>query len=228
MLESKANGRAAVITGVGLALFLPLFTAVLPAAGLGQDDFNDPAKLDAFVRHHWALFALPYLDGLILHVAGAVAVVAVYRRLADCSPWVLLAAIGGLAWMVLDVAQNGIGLYASQEIVHHAPSAVSGSQLVLVGQLTTGLRLAGHVFGGLWVLVVSAVALRHGGLPRGLGRLGVAAGALMSLNVVVPPTQFPLFVLLPIWFVALGLHLLHTVGDTDAGVQGREPARSLG
>lgn len=228
MIESKADGRAAIIAGIGLALFLPLFTAVLPAAGLGQDDFTNPTKLDAFVRHHWGLFALPYLDGLVLHVAGAIAVVAVYRRLADRSPWVTVATIGGLAWMALDVAQNGMGLYASHEIVGHAVSAVAGPQLVVVGQLATGLRLAGHVFGGLWILVVSAIGVRHGGLPRALGWLGVVSGALMTLNVVIPPTQFPLFVLLPIWFVWLGVHLLRTAADGDATVEGRrEPVGSL-
>ncbi|MBI2169619.1 MAG: DUF4386 family protein [Actinobacteria bacterium] len=227
-MKPVAGGRAAVITGIGLALFLPLFTAVLPAAGLTQANLSDPTELDAFVRHHWALFTLPYLDGLILHVAGLVAVIAVYRRLADRSPWVMPATIGGLAWMVLDVAQNGTGLYASHEIVSHATSAVSGPQLVLVGHLTTGLRLAGHVFGGLWVLVIGAVALRQGGLPRGMGWLGVAAGALMSLNVAIPPTQFPLFVLLPVWFIWLGATLVRTGAATDP-VQdaATEPAGSL-
>jgi hypothetical protein len=130
--------------------------------------------------------------------------------------------------MVLDVAQNGMGVYASHEIVGHAASAVSGPQLVVVGQLTTGLRLAGHVFGGLWVVVVSAVGVRHGGLPPELSRLGVVVGALMSLNVVVGPTQYPIFVLLPIWFVWLGLHLLRHLSDTAPGVDGgREPAGSL-
>jgi len=53
-----------------LALFLPLFTAVLPSAGLDADGFNNPGKLDAFVRHHFAVFATPYLDGLVLHLFG--------------------------------------------------------------------------------------------------------------------------------------------------------------
>ena len=90
-----------------------------------------------------------------------------------------------------------------------APLA-EGPQLVLVGQMTTGVRLAGHLFGGLWVLLASAVALRHGGLPRGVARLGVGAGAIMSVNVILPPTQFPLFVLLPVWFVWLGASLLRS------------------
>jgi len=207
MVDNKTGGRAAVVTGLGLALFLPIFMAILPAAGLDQTDATNPAALDAFVRHHFAFFALPYLDGLVLHVAGTVAVLGVHRWLTDRSPWVLAATVGGLGWMVLDVAQNGMALYGSHEIARHASAAVSGPQLVLVGQLTTGLRLAAHVLGGLWVLTISAVALRHTAAPRGLGWLGVVAGALMTVNVVVPPTQAPLFVLLPIWFVWLGSHL---------------------
>lgn len=207
MVDSKTGARAALVTGLGLALFLPLFMAVLPAAGLEPDDATHPAVLDAFVRHHFALFALPYLDGLVLHVAGAVVVLAVHRWLSDRSPWVLVATVGGLGWMVLDIAQNGMALYGSHEIVRHAAAAVTGPQLVLVGQLTTGLRLAGHVLGGLWVLTVGVVALRTAAAPRGLAWMGVVAGALMTFNVVIPPTQYPLFVLLPTWFVWLGSHL---------------------
>jgi hypothetical protein len=227
MTDSKAAARAAIITGIGLALFLPLFTLILPSAGLHQDDFTRAAKLDAFVRHHWAFFAAPYIDGLILHLAGVVAVLAVYRRLADRSSWVAVATIAGLAWMVLDIAQNGIGLYASHEIVQHVSAEAAGPQLVLVGQVATGLRLAGHVFGGLWVLVVSAVAIRQGGLSRRLGGLGAAAGLLMAFNVVVPPTQYPIFVLLPVWFLWLGFELRNPVDETKVVLANvPEPMRS--
>src|SRR5437870_3412317 len=126
MPESRAGGRAAVVAGVGVALFLPLFMIVFPVAGLHQSGFNDPVALDAFVRRHFVLFALPYVDGLMMHVAGAIAVLNVHRRLTDRSPWMVAATIGGLAWMILDTAQNGLGLYASREIVAHASSAVSG------------------------------------------------------------------------------------------------------
>jgi hypothetical protein len=220
MLSPDAGRRAAIITAIGLALFAPIFMAVLPSAGLEQNDFSDPAKLGTFVHAHFAVFAIPYIDGLVLHVAGIVAVVAVTQHLRKRSPWIALAAIGGLGWMVLDIAQNGTGIYASHEIVRHS-TADAGSQLVLVGQLTTGLRLAGHVLGGLWVLTVGVVALRHGGLSRAVGWLGAFAGALMTVNVVAPVTQMPLFVLLPLWFILVGIGL----GTVDE--QADEPSREL-
>ena len=38
MSETRAGGRAAVVAGVGVALFLPLFMIVFPAAGLAVID----------------------------------------------------------------------------------------------------------------------------------------------------------------------------------------------
>lgn len=210
MFTKKTEGRAALLTGIGLALFAPLFTVVLPTAGLEADDFTNSAHLDAFVRDHFPVFALPYLDGLLLHLAGLVLVLAIHQRIAHRSPWVLAATIGGVAWMVLDTAQNGTGIYAALEITRHAGPDVSGPQLVLLGQLLTGLRLAGHVFGGLWILLISAVGVRHGGLAQGVARLGLLVGGLMTLNVLAPVTQFPLFVLLPVWFIWLAVTALRS------------------
>ncbi len=105
---------------IGLALFLPIFMAVLPAAGLDATDVDDPLRLGSFARDHFGFFALPYVDGLALHVAGIVAVLAVAQRLGRRSPWIAVATIAGLGWMVLDIAQNGAGLYAAHEIVRHA------------------------------------------------------------------------------------------------------------
>lgn len=206
MLSTTVARRAAVVTGIGLGLFLPIFMAVLPAAGLDATDVDDPSKLAAFAHDHFGFFALPYLDGLALHVAGIVAVLAVAQRLDHRSPWIAVATIAGLGWMVLDIAQNGTGLYAAHEIVRHGtPDA--GAQLVLVGRLVTGLRLAGHVLGGLWLFTVGAVALRHGGFSRVVAWFGVSGGALMTVNVIAPATQTPLFVVLPAWFVLVGVGL---------------------
>ncbi len=94
---------------------------------------------------------------------------------------------------------------------------------MLVGRLVTGLRLAGHVLGGVCGVHVGGVVLRHGGLPRAVAWLGLIGGALMTVNVIAPATQMPLFLLLPVWFVLVGVGL----GRDAVNDAGAPPAADL-
>ena len=70
----------------------------------------------------------------------------------------------------------------------------------------------GEILGGLWVLLVSVVALRSGALPRLLGWFGVVIG-VAGLASVVPPLHDAAIVfglLLIAWFVWVGVALMTT------------------
>lgn len=70
----------------------------------------------------------------------------------------------------------------------------------------------GEILGGLWVLLVSVVALRSRALPAPLGWLGVLVGTAGLLSVA-PPLNAAAVVfgmLLIVWFAWLGVVLVTT------------------
>ncbi len=70
----------------------------------------------------------------------------------------------------------------------------------------------GEILGGLWILLVSVVALRSGALPRILGWFGVVIG-VAGLASVIPPLNDAAIVfgmLLIAWFVWVGVALITT------------------
>ena len=65
----------------------------------------------------------------------------------------------------------------------------------------------GEILGGLWVLLVSWVALRSGALPKALGWFGVVIG-VAGLASVVPPLHdaaIAFGLLQIVWFVWVGV-----------------------
>jgi hypothetical protein len=84
----------------------------------------------------------------------------------------------------------------------------------------------GEILGGLWVLLVSVVALRSGALPKLLGWFGVVIG-VAGLSSVAPPLHDAAIVfglMLIAWFVWLGTVLTMTkatavgVGQPDVSI----------
>jgi hypothetical protein len=82
----------------------------------------------------------------------------------------------------------------------------------------------GEFLGGLWVLLVSWVALRSGALPKALGWLGAVIG-VTGLASVVPPLHeaaYAFGLLQIVWFAWLGVVLIRSkatavaVGRADA------------
>jgi len=76
----------------------------------------------------------------------------------------------------------------------------------------------GEVLGGLWVLLVSVVALKGGALPKLLGWFGVALG-VVGLASVVPPLHdgaIAFGLLQIVWFVWVGVALVMTKATAAA------------
>ena len=88
--------------------------------------------------------------------------------------------------------------------------------------------LGGELLGGLWVLLVSAAALRAGELPKALGWLGVAIGAAGVLSVVpaLRDLAYGFGLLQIVWFVWLGIVMLPwAAGASRAWRHAGSPAR---
>lgn len=203
-------GRAAMVAGICLALFFPILMAAWPAAGVQPDQASNASAFLPFISNNRALFTVTYVNGIVMHLAGILAVLGVYRLLKDRSPWTVLATAGGLVWMVLDIAYNGWMLHAGPEIADafRSGSSVAGSQWELVVRSAESLQFTGHLGAGLWLVTTGVVALRRGGLPRPLAIVASVAGVLIGLSFFVPEALYPCFMLLPIWFIWSGRRIV--------------------
>ena len=75
----------------------------------------------------------------------------------------------------------------------------------------TGIASGNELVGSLWVLLLSAAALRTGGLPRGLNYLGLVLG-VAGILTIIPALAETLFMVfgpgMIVWSVWAGIVLL--------------------
>ena len=111
---------------------------------------------------------------------------------APAAPSTVRVATGiGLLWSVVLVACGMVFTYGMTTVVALAKTDPAQAQAAwqAIEPVALGLGGAGgEVLGGLWVLLVSWVALRSGALPKVLGWLGLVIG-VAGLISTVPPLQ---------------------------------------
>jgi hypothetical protein len=142
-----------------------------------------------------------------------------YRRLRDGAPFMMQAATAiGFIWACVLVASGMVfnsGMDAVVTLHDKDPS-----QAVLAWQaiepVAQGLgSVGGEPLGGLWVLLVSWVALRTGGLPKMLNWLGLGIGAAGVLSVVpvLRDATYVFGLLQIVWLVGLGIVMIRTQAE---------------
>jgi hypothetical protein len=168
---------------------------------------------------------------LLFGLALAVLALAVWERLHTEAPVTMrIATAVGLLWAVALVASGLVFTYGMTMITDLA--AVDRAQAVVTWQAVEPVALAlggagGELLGGLWVLLVSVVALR-GGLAKVFGWLGITIG-VVGLASVIPPLHDAtvVFGLLQIpWLVWLAVALTRTRQLPATDRPSRAPARA--
>ena len=208
--QSKAGGWAALYVALAYVAAMPYFLLFVKTGSV-----TDPTeKVALLVKHSGSLQAFHLFTYVIFGIVLAVLALALYRRLKDDAPVLAQVATAvGVIWAAV--------LIASGMVYNAGVSAVVGlngndaAQAVSVWQsiepVVDGLGGAGgELLGGLWVLLVSVAAVRTKAMPRVLGWLGVALGAVGILSVV-PPLRDLIYVfgmLQIVWFGWTGVVLL--------------------
>lgn len=180
----KSGGFAALCLAVAYLIGLVLFIVVLDYPSI-----TDPAqKVALLVEKQMVVFTTNLLMYVFFGAFLVVLSLALYDRLKSGAQGTMQVATAlGIIWagsliaggMVSNAGiEPTIALYATDP----AQAALSwqGIETVASG-LSNG---NGEILGGLFTLLVSLAALRTGGLPKGLGILGLLVGAVGVLTLI--------------------------------------------
>lgn len=161
---------------------------------------------------------LLYVWHLLIYVVAGVAMVpmvlGLHDRLKDDSPAVMQNTTAmGLIWAGLVIASGMVILVDIGTVVERYATdpAQAVTIWLAVDSVERGLGGGIELPGGLWVLLLSWVALRSGGLPRILNFLGLLIGVAGIVTVVPSLAEMGgvIFGLLFIvWFIWAGIVLL--------------------
>ncbi len=205
----KAGGIAALLHSasyvISIGLYLSVLSPVLDA---------DPAKYLGMVSDYQGLM---YGWILIAYWASAICLIvtalAFHDRLKTNRPLLIqTATVLGLVWAGLIIASGNLMLHDFGEIAKiHArnPDQADTVWLALMN-VETGLVSGNELIGGLWVLLVSWVALKSGWLPKTLNYLGLLVG-IIGMASIIPVSSDAVILFGPgmiAWFAWAGIAML--------------------
>lgn len=209
-VQQRAGGLAALYLAAAFLVAMPYFLVVVNYPAV-----TDPAeKVALLAANRGSMYAMYLITYVVFGIVLGVLALALHARLRDDAPATMQAAtLVGLVWAFVLVASGMVfnfgmwsvtSLYATDPAA--AVSAWQGIEPVAQGLGGAG----GELLGGLWILLVSLVALRSGGLPKALAWLGLGIGMAGILSVFPALNDAAMvFGLLAIaWFAWLGTVML--------------------
>ena len=210
--QRKIGGLAALYLALAYVMAMPYFLVFVKYPSV-----MDPVKKVAMLVANQASMRVMYLfTYVIFGVVLAILVLALYARMKDGAPVLApAAAVVGLIWAFVLIA-SGLVFNAGMAAVvglHATSPAEAAEAWQAIEPVAQGLGgSGGELLGGLWVLLVSAAALRTGRLSKVLSWLGVAIGAVGVLSVVsvLNELAYAFGMLQIVWFVWLGVAMLRT------------------
>lgn len=206
----KWGGAAALYEALAYIIGFIGFIAVVNVGG-GTDPLD---KITAIRENQGVLTALM----LIVYVAwGASLVVlslALHERLdGKRSALARTATAFGIIWAVLVIASGMIYNVGMETVVglQAANPEQAATVWLAIESVFNGLGGGVEVVGGIWVILLSMAALRHGGLPRPFSIFGLVVGGAGLITVIPALGEIggAVFGLTQIvWFAWLGITLL--------------------
>jgi hypothetical protein len=210
--RQQAGGAAALYMAIALLAAMPYFLLVvdyLSAESAAQ-------KVALVVANYASMYAMYLVTYVFYGIALGVLAFALYDRVQAHAPATMrFATAVGLLWSVALITSGMIFNYGMTTIVGLTKTDPAQARMVwqAIEPIAQALGGAGgEILGGLWILVVSVVALRSGALPKLLGWFGIVIGAA-GLASVVPALHDASIVfgmMLIAWFVWIGAALTMT------------------
>jgi len=209
--SNRIGGIAALVASSTFIVGIAMFVTLMSDYATGDPDARESV---AFLVDHQASFLLwNVIIYIVFGIALVPVVLALHARLSDHRTLAMpIATAFGLIWSGLVIATGmiaNIGLGTLVDLHEADPSSAEPVWSTL-DAVQNGLGGGNEVVGGLWVLIVSLVALASRGLPNPLAYLGVVSG-IAGIATVVPALEAvgAVFGLgLIVWFAWLGIFLL--------------------
>jgi len=215
----KAGGVAALYLALAYLAAMPYFLVVVdyPGATTVAD------KVSLVVGNYSSMHTMYLATYVFFGIALGVVVFALYDRLRSFAPSTMRVATAvGLLWSFALVMSGMVFNYGMTTVVSLANTDIAQARVAwqAIEPIAQGLGGAGgEVLGGLWVLLVSWVALRGGAFSKALIWLGMAVGA-MGLVSIVPPLHeaaYAFGLLQIVWLVWLGVTMAKKPAAAKAG-----------
>jgi hypothetical protein len=210
--RQKAGGAAAIYIALALLAAMPFFLLVVDYMGAK----TVAEKVALVVANYAGMYAMYLVTYVFYGIALSVLAFALYDRMKSrASATMRVATAIGLLWSFALVASGMIFNYGMTTVAALAEEDTAQAQTAWLAIEPVAQALGGaggEILGGLWVLLVSAVALRNGALPKLLGWFGVVIG-VAGLVSVAPPLRDASIIfglMLIAWFVWLGSVLIKT------------------
>lgn len=211
--SQKMGGIAALIMAATFLVFAAVNGGILMPAGYFDAGIDSVQKATIVVDNQY-LLSVSYLTSFVIFgVFLVVLALALHDRLkaADLEK-TRTATAYGLIFAGLAVASGMVATIGIRTVVdfYESDPAQAGMVWAAIESVQLGLGATNEIVGGLWILLVSWVALQAGELPKILSYLGIVIGFVGLLALVLPLNVVgPLFGPgLIIWFVWIGIVLL--------------------
>jgi len=179
-----------------------------------------PGEKMRFLAEHQLEVSIVYLSIYVLFgVLLAILVVGVHETLKNASPPLAsLASIFGAVWVGLVIASGMIytvGLDQSVRLLDESPDTAFALWRT-VSVVANSLGGGNEIVGGLWVLLVSLVALKAVLLSRTLNYLGCFVGIVGIATIYPEEVLAEIFGLSQIvWFIWLGVVILRSDAEVN-------------
>jgi len=212
-LQRMAGFAALSMAAIYLLMFI-VYGAVLDFPQQGEF----ATKAAYLQQHQHVLFVLNGLGYLLFGILLAVLVQALHNRLQLANSALMsLASLFGYIWVVLVLAAGMLANLGLQKLFSLVDSGFSGAEAfyhsnnVVVSAFGGGIELVG----GLWLLLLSIVALSQQHLPKALNYVGIFCGSCGVLTVLhsVPGLTEAFGLSQILWFIWLGVYLLRHVNS---------------
>lgn len=213
----KIGGIAALVeAGTFIVGFLLYFT-VLAAADYGSLDVAPLQHVRFLVDHQAIMYAWNLIIYVLFGVCLVVLVLALYERLKvreinlphrETPTIAKIATVFGFIWAGLVIASGmvaNIGASLIVETVGRDPDQAAILWLT-VRFVVDGLGGGNEIIGGLWILLISWVALLHHKFSKSLSYFGIAIGAVGIVTFVPLLTELGAVFGLGsiVWFLWIG------------------------
>lgn len=205
----KFGGFAALYAGIAYIVGMIGFLLVV---GWPEDPVQ---QVNVLVDHQVAQHILYLIVYQIWAFVLVVLMLALYERFkAGSYAMMQIVTAIGIIWATLVIASGmifNIGMETVVNLYGKDPAQATTVWLV-IESVTNGIGGGNEIVGGLWMLLISWVALQVGGFPKALNYLGVVVGVAGILSALPGLGDVGLiFGLVQIvWFIWLGIVLLRS------------------